>query len=286
VIDLAGKVAIVTGAASFHGDPELPTHGQGSQSAVTLAELGASVVLADVNGAAAEKRAERIRDDGGRAIAVQTDVRDEEQVRRMVETAVEEFGRLDILHNNAANLDYLFDPGDPEVTNLSVDTWRAFTETMLLGSMLGCKHAIPAMLQSGGGSIICMSSSYAELGEINLTVYSTAKAGINQLVRVVSSQWGKEGIRCNAVAPGLILSPVSAQLDEDILNEYERASDTPYLGRPIDTVVVVAFLASDLARYVTGQVIRVDGGLTVRSPLASWQRERELQAATATEPHS
>jgi NAD(P)-dependent dehydrogenase (short-subunit alcohol dehydrogenase family) len=279
MIDLDGKVAIVTGAASFHGDEELREQGQGGESASTLAGLGARVVLADVNGPAAEKRAHRIRDEGGTAVAVETDVRDEAQVERMVATALDEFGRLDILHNNAANLDYLFDPGDPEITNLSVDTWRAMTETMLLGSMLGCKHAIPAMVQTGGGSIICMSSSYAEMGEINLTVYSTAKAAVNQLVRVVSTQWGKQGIRCNAIAPGLILSPVSANLDDEILAEYERQSDTPYLGHPADTAAVVAFLASDLARYITGQVIRVDGGLSQRSPLAAWQREREMRVA-------
>lgn len=278
MIDLSGKVAIVTGAASYHGDESLRQPGQGSETAATLARLGAAVVLADINGPAAEARAEQLRRSGADAVAVATDVTDEAQVQRMVQTAVDEFGRLDILHNNAANLHVLWDPGDPEITQLNVDTWDALMRTLLLGSMLGCKHAIPAMVSSGGGSIICMSSVSGMVGELNLTIYGAAKAAINQLVRSVSAQWGKAGIRCNAVAPGLILSPPSLAIGEELIAEYARHSDTPYVGEPIDTANVVAFLASDLARYITGQVIPVDGGLIQHSPLVADARASGLVA--------
>jgi NAD(P)-dependent dehydrogenase (short-subunit alcohol dehydrogenase family) len=278
MIDLSGKVAIVTGAASYHGDESLRQPGQGSETAATLARLGAAVVLADINGPAAEARAEQLRRSGADAVAVATDVTDEAQVQRMVQTAVNEFGRLDILHNNAANLHVLWDPGDPEITQLNVDTWDALMRTLLLGSMLGCKHAIPAMVSSGGGSIICMSSVSGMVGELNLTIYGAAKAAINQLVRSVSAQWGKAGIRCNAVAPGLILSPPSLAIGEELIAEYARHSDTPYVGEPIDTANVVAFLASDLARYITGQVIPVDGGLIQHSPLVADARASGLVA--------
>ncbi len=277
-MDLKGKVAIVTGAASYHGDETLRQQGQGGAVASKLAELGAAVVLADINGAAAERRAEAIVQAGGEAIAVQTDVRSEEQVRRMVDTALEAFGRLDILHNNAADLQHLFDPGDPQITEFSVETWHAIFETVVLGAMLGCKHAIPPMVETGGGSIICMTSISGEMGELNLTNYGAAKAAVNQLVRSVSAQWGKQGIRCNAVAPGLILSPPSLAIGEELIAEYTRHSDTPYVGYPEDTASLVAFLVSDAARYITGQVIRLDGGFTQHSPLVADARGSGLVA--------
>jgi NAD(P)-dependent dehydrogenase (short-subunit alcohol dehydrogenase family) len=278
VIELGGKVAIVTGAGSYHGDPSLRQPGQGSESARTLARLGAAVVLADINGEAAEHRASEIRAAGGDAVAVETDVSEEADVQRMVTAAIDEFGRLDILHNNAANLPLLVEPGDPEITQMRVETWETLMRTLLLGSMLGCKHAIPAMIETGGGSIICTSSVSGMVGELNLTIYAVAKAGINQLVRSVSAQWGKSGIRCNAVAPGLILSPPSLAIGEPLIAEYVRQSDTPYVGEPQDAADLVAFLASDRARYITGQVIPLDGGMIQHSPLVADSRGTGLVA--------
>jgi NAD(P)-dependent dehydrogenase (short-subunit alcohol dehydrogenase family) len=275
---LEGKVAIVTGAASYHGDETLRQQGQGGAVAAKLAELGASVVLADLNGAAAERRAEAIRDAGGDAVAVETDVRNEEHIQRMVQTAIDEFGRLDILHNNAANLQALFDPGDPQITEMEVETWHLIFETLVLGTMLGCKHAIPRMVETGGGSITCMTSISGEMGELNLTNYGASKAAVNQVVRSVSAQWGKDGIRCNAIAPGLILSPPSLAIGEELIGEYIRHSDTPYVGQPADTANLVAFLVSDGARYISGQVIRLDGGFTEQSPLVADARASGLVA--------
>jgi NAD(P)-dependent dehydrogenase (short-subunit alcohol dehydrogenase family) len=280
MIDLNGKVAIVTGAASFHGADDPYRVGQGASTASLLAELGAKVVLADINGEVAEQRAEKIRADGGDAIAVETDVRVEEQVQRMVTTAVKEFGRLDILHNNAADLSIPWEPGDPPITEFVVDTFHAQIETLLLGPMLGCKYAIPAMVKNGGGSITCTSSISGEMGELNLTTYSVAKAGVNQLVRAVSAQHGKQGIRCNAVAPGLILSSPGLKIGEELIAQYTRHCDTLHVGHPEDIAKVVAFLHSDAARYITGQVVRVDGGFTEHSPMVAEGRQSGLIAGS------
>lgn len=279
MIELRDKVAIVTGAGR-----EL---GQGAATAAQLAALGAAVVLADIDLEAAELRAEEIRDAGGDAIAVRTDVRVEDDVRAMVATAVEEFGRLDVLHNQAADLSLLFDPGDPDITQASVEQFHALFETIVLGPVLGCKHAIPEMVRTGGGSIICTSSTSGMVGELNLTLYGAAKAAVNQLVRAVSTQWGKQGIRCNAVAPGLILTQPSLAIGEPAIAAYERHCDTPRVGQPADIATVVAFLASDAARFVSGQVLPVDGGMTSHSPLVAEQRTTGeiagTQGATATE---
>ncbi|MBS1845337.1 MAG: SDR family oxidoreductase [Actinobacteria bacterium] len=281
MISLEGKVAIVTGGASSHGDAMWEKPGQGSATAHLLAELGASVVVADLDAAGAERRAEEINAAGGEAIGVGVDVREEEQVMTMVAAAIDAYGRLDILHSNAADLAHLYDPGDPEICRFKVESWHVVTETMLLGSMLCCKHAIPAMVETGGGSIVLMTSISAEMGELNLTVYGIAKAGINQLARAVSTQWGKHGVRCNALAPGLVLTPPSLLAGESVAAEYERHSDTPYVGRPADTARVVAFLASDASRYISGQVVRVDGGLAGQSPLVADARETGQMAGGA-----
>lgn len=265
MFDLSGKVAIVTGASDAQG--------QGAASARILASHGVSVVLADLHDDESEARAEEIRNSGGKAIAVRTDVREEEQVENMVAAAVNNFGQLDILHSQAADLAVLADPGDPAITEITVDLWRSEFETIVLGTMLCCKHAIPAMLAGGGGSIICTSSISGMMGEPNLTIYAAAKAGVNQIVRSVSAQYGKQGIRCNAVAPGLILSAPGLALGEELITQYTRHCDTPTVGNPEDTANLVAFLASDAARYISGEVIRVDGGFTSHSPMLAEQRE-------------
>jgi len=265
MIDLNGKVAIVTGAGNARG--------QGAASARILAGHGAAVVLADIDSQESEARAEEIREAGGDAITVHTDVRDEAQVERMVATAVDEFGRLDILHSQAADLALLGDPGDPPIVEMTVEMWRSQFETIVLGTMLLCKHSIPRMLEVGGGSIICTSSISGMMGEPNLTVYAAAKAGVNQVVRSVSAQYGRHGIRCNAIAPGLILTAPGLAMGEELIAQYERHCDTPYVGQPEDTAHLVAFLASDAGRYISGEVIKVDGGFTSHSPMIAEQRE-------------
>lgn len=263
-LDLAGRVAVITGSADALG--------QGAACARLLSARGAAVVLADIKGADAEARAAELRAEGRDAIATQTDVRDERQVEAMISTAVAEFGRLDILHSQAADLRILGDPGDPMITEMTVELWRSQFETIVLGGMLCCKHAIPAMLEVGGGSIICTTSVSGMTGELHLTVYGAAKAAMNQVVRNVSTQFGKQGIRCNAVAPGLILSAPALDMSEEMIDLFARNCDTPTVGRPEDVAALVAFLASDAARYISGEIIKVDGGFSSHSPIVAEQR--------------
>jgi NAD(P)-dependent dehydrogenase (short-subunit alcohol dehydrogenase family) len=266
VFRLEGKVAIVTGGAS----------GIGAATAALMAKLGAAVVIADINQPGAIERAAEIEGDGGRVLAVETDVCDEDQVARAVNTAVSEFGRLDILHNNAAALELVGE--DSEVTVQSLDVWERTMRADLTGPMLGCKHAIPAMLRSDGGGSIINTASVSGIGaEVYMTAYPVAKAGVIHLTREVALQWGKQGIRCNAIAPGLVLSPAGLGMPEELRDLYVRDNMTPYVGTPEDIAPLVAFLACDMSRYITGETIRIDGGLTNTIPIAAGYREWEAR---------
>jgi NAD(P)-dependent dehydrogenase (short-subunit alcohol dehydrogenase family) len=262
------KVAIVTGGAS----------GIGAATAALMAKLGAAVVIADINQAGALERVGEIESAGGRALAVETDVCEEDQVQRVVAAAVQQFGRLDILHNNAAAIEAVAE--DFEVTTQDLDVWELTLRTNLTGPMLGCKHAIPAMVETGGGSIINTASISGMGAEVYMTAYPVSKAAVIHLTREVALQWDKQGIRCNAVSPGLVLSPAGLGLAVEVRDMYVRHSMTPYVGRPEDIAPVVAFLASDEARYVTGEVVRIDGGLTNTIPIAADFRDWAASEAT------
>lgn len=263
MISLQGKVAIVTGSGA----------GIGAATAGTLARLGAAVVIADIDDAAAQRQSEAIVAAGRRAVPCHVDVSKEADVAACVQTAVDEFGRLDILHNNAAAIGLAHSDGG--MLEMTVEHWEATFRVNVLGVVLGCKHAIPAMLESGdGGSIVNTSSTSADAGDLILTAYGASKGAVSQLTLAVATQFGKQGIRCNAVAPGLTLSAsTAAGIPGPILDAYVAHACTPYGGDPQDIANVVAFLASDEARYVTGQVVRADGGYLSGSPYAPEVRE-------------
>jgi NAD(P)-dependent dehydrogenase (short-subunit alcohol dehydrogenase family) len=254
---LAGRVAIVTGAAS----------GIGRATALVLAAEGAAVVVADLVGEGAERVAREIGAAGGRALAQQTDVADEGSVAAMVEAAVKSFGGLDVLHNNAAATDPALLAGDLDITAMEVAIWDRTLAVNLRGPMLGCKHAIPRMLERGGGSIINTSSASALVGDPVRTAYGISKAGLDSLTRYVATQYGKRGIRCNSIAPGVVATPaLAANVPPEMIAIYERSHLTPRLGRPEDIAAAVVFLASDDAAFITGQTLSVDGGLLAHHP--------------------
>jgi len=260
----AGKVAIVTGAAS----------GIGRASALALAREGASVLVADLHADGAERVAAEIAAQGGRAAAQRADVGDEASVAAMVAAAVARFGHLDVLHNNAAASDAATIGAGGEITALDVAIWDRALAVNLRGPMLGCKHAIPRMLARGGGSIVNTSSVSGLAADATRPAYGVSKAGLDALTRYVATQYGKRGIRCNSIAPGVIDTPsLAANVPREPIAIYQRSTLLARLGRAEDVANAVVFLASEESAFVTGQTLVVDGGFLTHQPTYSELRQ-------------
>src|SRR2546421_2526691 len=244
---LEGKVAIVTGAGS----------GIGEATARLMAHEGAAVVVADIN----ETQARRVAGEIG-CVAAQVDVSDESSVVGMIDRAVEVYDGLDVLHNNAT--DSSTNAADTDIVTLDMAVFDRLVAVNLKGQFLGCKHAIPHMLARGGGSIVNTASIDGFVGRGVRAAYGACKAGVVLLAKSVASQYGTRGIRCNAVAPGLTLTPGAV---DNATSEYIEASlalyPMPRLCTPEDVAKAVLFLASDEAAYVNAATLMVDGGATV-----------------------
>lgn len=254
---LEGKSAIVTGAAS----------GIGRASALRMAREGARIALGDIDVDGAKAVVQEIEAAGGTAIAVHTDVSDEAAFGALIDQTVETFGGLDVLHNNAAALGNAAIGGDLGIRSLDVEVWDRTMAINARSVMIGCKLAIEPMLARGGGSIINTSSGSALLGALTGTAYAASKAAVNCLTEYVATQYGKEGIRCNAILPGLIMTPaVASGMTQETVDMILDHHMTKEAGRPEDIAAMVAFLAADESRYVTGQLLRVDGGITSHAP--------------------
>lgn len=253
-IDLTGKVAVVFGAGRAQAI--------GAHTARMLADCGAQVVVADIAADLAVTTADTINLGGGRAIGMAVDISDEAQVRAVIDAAKAEFGAINILFNNAAAVHLAATDG--AAANVDVNLWQKTFNINTMGIWLACKYAIPMMIEAGGGSIINTSSGSSLLGELNLTAYAASKAAVNQLTRSIATQYGKQGIRCNSVLPGMILTQ-NAMITPELIAKYQRHHLTPYVGHPNDIAYMVSFLASDAARFVTAQNISVDGGITAHT---------------------
>lgn len=247
------QVAIVTGGAS----------GIGEAVCQRLAREGATVVVADRNVEAAEALAATL---GNGALATGFDAGDVASVRALVEGTVERFGRLDVLHNNAAI-------GTPEVhardtTAIEIDfeTWDLVMAVNLRAYLAACKYALPHMIARGKGAIVNSASAGGFSGDISRIAYNVSKAAILGLTRQIATQHGLQGIRCNAVAPGLVLTPAARAVAADVIDVMGRHILTREFGEPADIANLVCFLASDEARYINGQIYVIDGGMLAHNP--------------------
>lgn len=244
---LNGKSAIVTGAAT----------GIGKATARLFAKQGARVVLSDIDEAACQV-SDEIRDSGAEATFVKADVSIADDVERLVDATVRTYGRLDILVNNAAAY-----RGDGSILSVSDAVWSQIINVNLKGTYLCSKFAIARMIESGGGSIVNLSSVNALMG-LSLTAYTASKGGVQALTRLLAVEFARKGIRVNSICPGTIMTENSIAiyrerpgLEERITKMYPMGK----LGTPADIAEGVLYLASDASSFVTGATLVVDGGL-------------------------
>jgi len=250
---LSGKVAVVTGAGS----------GIGAASALRFADEGASVVAADIRGHKAEQTVADITDRGGVASSFAVDVANSASVAAMVSHCVEQFGRIDVLFNNAGTLR----PGT--AVELTEEDWDLVMAVNVRSVFLGAKYAVPHMLAQGGGSIINTASISGLHGDGGAVVYAASKAAVINLTRALSTDHAPAGIRVNAICPGTIETPPVQRMmaDPRVLDVNIQAHALRRLGRPEEVANLAVWLASDEASFVTGEAIVVDGGLRAQSPL-------------------
>jgi len=247
-MNFSGKVAVVTGSS----------RGIGRATALRLAAGGAKIVVNyQGNEQAAAEVVEQIRSAGGEAIAVQADIRDVPQAQALIEAAKEAFARIDILVNNAGTT------RDTLIMRMSEEDWDVVIDTNLKGAFNCIKAVSRQMMRQRYGRIVNVSSVAGLSGNAGQANYASAKAGLIGLTKTVAKELGSRGITCNAVAPGFVPTDLTASLPEDLI---QLAVDRTPLGRTgsaEDMAAAVCFLASDDAGYVTGQVLAVDGGLSI-----------------------
>ncbi len=253
MFDLTGQVAVITGSS----------RGIGRAIAEAMARAGARVVVSSRKPAACEAVVDSIRGAGGEAIAVPCNVAERAQLEGLVDAAVTQWGRLDILVCNAAVNPY-FGP----MASMPDEAYERIMNTNVRSNFWLCNRAASLMAELGGGSITIVSSIGANQGSATLGVYGMSKAADYALVRNLAVEWGPRGIRANGIAPGLIKTDFSRALweNEQLLRAVEGETPARRIGQPDDIAGVAVFLASRAAAYLTGQTLVVDGGITVKEP--------------------
>jgi len=251
---LDSKVAIVTGAAM----------GIGKAAAVALSREGARVAVADIDEAEGAATVEEISSAGGEAFFQHTDVQISADVGALVRATVERWGKLDILFNNVG----VAIAGS--VTDISEEDWNRVLNVNLTSVWRGMKYAIPEMIKQGGGSIISTSSVQALLGFTDYAGYAASKGAINALTQQAAIDYAKHKIRINAVAPGTIMTPMNERIfaasddPQGLTDSWNRMHPLGRFGWPAEVAAAVVFLASDEASFITGECLRVDGGMVIR----------------------
>lgn len=246
---LSGKVALITGAAS----------GLGRVGAERFAAEGAQIVIADQSDG--DDVVEAIAAAGGEATYVRCDVTDEQSVQAAVQHAVETFGGLHVLYNNAGVM--LGDDDGP--VNTSIATYNLTMDINVKGVLLGCRYAIPAMLASGGGSIVNVASFVAHMGAATPQIaYTASKGAVLAMTREIAAIYARQGIRANALCPGPIMTPLLAKFLSDDAKRNRRLVHIPMgrFGEPMEIANGALFLASDESSWMTGQSLIIDGGIS------------------------
>jgi NAD(P)-dependent dehydrogenase (short-subunit alcohol dehydrogenase family) len=262
-VRLKDKVAIVTGAGQTPGD----TIGNGRATAILFAREGARVLLVDRKADSARETETMIAAEGGVATVVEADVTRDEDCRAVAAACVQEFGRIDVLHNNVG-----IGTGDAGATHLELHTWKRIIDVNLTGAFLMCKHVLPQMREQASGSIINISS-IASIAATGMLAYKVSKAGLNAMTQQIAMGNAKYGIRCNAILPGLMNTPMAIEgfteasglPREDVI----RARDAMVplgakQGTAWDVANAALFLASDEAQFITGVLLPVDGGQSIK----------------------
>ena len=248
---LNGKVGIVAGGG----------RGIGAATVRRLAAEGAAVVIGDIREAEARAVADEINNGGGRALAVAMDITSEPPVGEIVEKAVSAYGGIDFFHANAAG----GTEGDIDALNCSLDVFDKSVAINMRSYLICTQKALPALLERGGGSIVYTSSGAAFAGAPWQVAYPMTKNGVHALMRHVAARWGKQNIRANVVAPGLVLTEaVREHLTPEYLEEGMKRVNSPRLGEPDDIAAMVTFLVSDDSQWINGQVFAVNGGSIMR----------------------
>lgn len=248
---LSGKVGIVAGGG----------RGIGAATVRRLAAEGAAVVVGDIREAEAAAVAAEINSAGGRALAVPLDITNEQSVAELVEKAVSTYGGLDFFHANAAG----GTQGDIDALNCPLDVFDQSISINLRSHFICTQKALPALMERGGGAMVYTSSGAAYGGAPWQVAYPVAKNGLHALMRHVAARWGKQGIRANVVAPGVVLTEaVREHLTPEYTEEALKRVPSPRLGQPDDIAGMVTFLVSDDGQWVNGQVISVNGGAAMR----------------------
>ncbi|SFN90233.1 NAD(P)-dependent dehydrogenase, short-chain alcohol dehydrogenase family [Paenimyroides ummariense] len=239
--------------------------GIGAATAKRLASEGVAVVIGDINIEGAESVVRSIEDNGGKAYAFKFDLADETSIRSLIDFTIEKLGGLDGIANIGADVSDATAGNDIEVLEMQLPIWEKTLNTNLIGYALVIKYGLPHLKNAGGGYIVNTTSAAFHIGEKVRPAYAASKAGVNTLTRHIASTYGKDDVRCNCVSPGAVLTETGlSKLSEDFQAQILAGTPLNRLGKPEDLANTIAFLLSDEAEWITGQVWSINGGAGYR----------------------